>query len=358
MEKKILTILAAIIVLTVLVAGGALYWLELSKTQPAVSQKNTRTITDALGRQVQIPVNPQRVVTTYPPLTTEVYMLAPDKLVGWQTKPSGKYMKAQYANLPVVGGWYGLWTGKYEEFLVQKPDLILVNADVGLATIDEHQKRFAPVPIVAVNDTTNELKLEPTIRFMGDILNENDQADKLISFYHRVQQDVEKRVSNVPADTGRRVYYAEGPKGLSTDPKGADHTQLIEITHGHNVADVQMKPGYGMTPVSMENVLQWNPEVIIVENAAFYQSVYNDTLWQEIPAVKNHRVYYMPHDPFPWFDRPPGVSCIIGFPWTLNVIYPELATDMDLKGYVREFYSTFYHYDLTDAELEKILASG
>ena len=357
MEKKKMLLLAAAIIL-VAVCCATYVWLGATSSQPVTDGKNTRIITDALGRQVVIPVNPQRVVTTYPPLTTMVYMLAPDKLIGWQTKPLGQYMKPKYSNLPVVGGWYGLWTGKYEEFLLQKPDLILVNADVGRATIEEHQARFSPIPVVAVNDTTNELKLEPSIRLMGDILNENNQANELISFYNRAQQDVAQRVSNVSADTGRRVYYAEGPQGLATDPKGADHTQLIEITHGYNVANVQMKPGYGMTPVSMENILQWNPEVIIVENPVFFKSVYNDTLWKDIPAVKNHRVYLMPHAPSPWFDRPPGVSCIIGFPWTLSVIYPELTTDMNLKGYVKEFYSKFYHYDLTDNEVAQLLSTG
>lgn len=357
MEKKKILILAAAII--VIAACCATYvWLGATGSHPVTDGKNTRIITDALGRQVEIPVNPQRVATTYPPLTTEVYMLAPDKLIGWQTKPLGQYMQPKYTNLPVIGGWYGLWTGNYENFVVQNPDLILINADVGLTTIEDHQARFAPVPVVAVNDTTDELKLEPTIRFMGDILNETEQADELVSFYHRVQQDVAKRVSNVSADTGRRVYYAEGPQGLSTDPKGSWHTQLIEITHAYNVANVQMKPGYGMTPVSMENILQWNPDIIIVENPDFYKIVYNESSWKDIPAVKNHKVYLMPHAPFPWFDRPPGVSCIIGFPWTLNVIYPELATDMDLKGYVREFYSKFYHYDLTDEEVATLLATG
>lgn len=68
--------------------------------------------------------------------------------------------------------------------------------------------------------------------------------------------------------------------------------------------------------VSMEMVLIWNPNVIITISSDFYNSVYNNQLWQNITAVKNKQVYLTPQDPFNWFESPPGANTIIGIPWT------------------------------------------
>jgi len=111
----------------------------------------------------------------------------------------------------------------------------------------------------------------------------------------------------------------------------------------------------GMTPVSMEQVTKWNPEVIIVGDPGFYGTIYNDSLWQVIPAVKNHRVYLVPQSPFTWFDRPPGVNRIIGIPWTAKVLYPDKFRDVDMPALTKEFYSKFYHYDLSDSEVNSLL---
>ena len=111
----------------------------------------------------------------------------------------------------------------------------------------------------------------------------------------------------------------------------------------------------GMTPVSMEQVTTWDPDIIIVGDPGFYKTIYNDTLWMPIKALKNHRVYLVPQSPFTWFDRPPGVNRIIGIPWTAKVLYPDKFSDMDLPALTKEFYSKFYHYNLTDNEVNTLL---
>ncbi|WP_269848860.1 ABC transporter substrate-binding protein [Methanosarcina horonobensis] len=89
-----------------------------------------------------------------------------------------------------------------------------------------------------------------------------------------------------------------------TDPSGSQHSQVIDICGGINVADCPLTPGNGMTQVSIEQVIEWNPEVIITSNPQFYSTVYSDSLWVSVDAVKNKRVYLAPQNPFCWIDRP------------------------------------------------------
>ena len=70
------------------------------------------------------------------------------------------------------------------------------------------------------------------------------------------------------------------------------------------------------------------------------------------------QVYLAPQSPFNWFENPPGANTIIGIPWTAKVLYPDKFKDMDLKNLTKEFYSEFYHYNLTDGDVSNILSSS
>ena len=105
MEKKIKVIILLLIVLVV--AGIATHLFLTPSTVETVGSKN---VTDMIGRDVEIPASVSNVVATSPPMTTVLYMIAPDKLkaVNFQwTDDEMKYVPSQYQNLPVVGGWYG-----------------------------------------------------------------------------------------------------------------------------------------------------------------------------------------------------------------------------------------------------------
>ena len=102
-------------------------------------------------------------------------------------------------------------------------------------------------------------------------------------------------------------------------------------------AGVEEQKGYGHSPVSMEQVLRWNPEVIItgydhtLRRESSTQSVWTDARWKSVAAVRTHQVYETPQYPFCWIDRPPSVNRIIGIKWLANLFYPEL-----------------FHYDMRD----------
>lgn len=329
----------------------------------SISQDGNITITDMVDRTVTVPSEISNVVATSPPMTTMVYMLTPDKLGGlnyqW-TDIEKEYVNSKYLNLPVIGGWFGRQDGSYEQIISVNPDLVIEGAmgDVDLATVNERQTKFGTIPVVGVTDNSDVTKITPSIEFMGKLLGAEDKANKLIDFTNKYLDKTEKVSSSIPDNERKKVYYAEGDEGLQTDPSGSLHAQLIDIVGGKNVADIQMQEGVGQVDVSIEQVIKWNPEVIITTSTDFYQKVYNNSKWADIDAVKNKQVYLSPQSPFKWFDRPPGANIIIGIPWTAKVIYPDKYSDIDLKSEVKMFYKEFYHYDLSDEDVVNILKSS
>lgn len=361
------------IVAIILVAAGAFVYLNNGTPAPAQNESQTRQVTDMAGRTLTIPTTIDSVAATSPPVANLIYMLAPDKLAGWNSAMNTtKYMPDKYRGLSTIGGWYGTFTGNYETFITLDPDMVLEaysanNLDMTGAeansSINVRQANMGSIPVIALTDSTDSTNYVPEIRFLGDLLggDAKTNADKLIAFYTKVITRVNTTTATIPDSEKKCVYYAEGTKGLQTEPRGAAHAQLIDICGGYNVCDipVSLGNGMGMTSVSMEQVIQWDPEVIICSDATFYASIYNDTLWKDIPAVKNKQVYMVPKAPLSWMDRPPGVNQIIGIPWLAKVLYPDKYQDVDMNSLAKEFYSDFYHYDLTDDQVTGILkASG
>jgi len=321
----------------------------------------TVQITDMLGRQLTVPENISSVVATSPPSTILVYMIAPEKLAGWNFINNFNHtlMDEKYLSLPVIGGWFGTQSGNYETMINMSPDIVIEGYTTDgkiQETIKRRQEMFGSIPVVAIDGSIIFVtKSDPTIEYVGDLLDCEDQAEKLIEFRSSILTKINESVKDIPEDKRVRVYYAEGPNGLMTDPSGSQHSQVIDICGGINVADCPLTPGNGMTQVSLEQIMSWNPEAIITSSQQFYRAVSSDPLWASIQAVKNKRIYLAPQNPFCWIDRPQGPHLIIGTAWTAKMLYPDLFTNMDLDGLTREFYSEFFHENLTDNELNMLL---
>lgn len=348
-----------ILILAILIVLGVITHLFL--TPSTVENSGSKNITDMIGRAIEIPNSLNKVVATSPPMTTVVYMIAPEKLTAlnfeW-TDDEKVYVPSKYHGLPNIGGWYGTQDGSYEEFIASEPDIVIESIDEGgdgdLSTVNERQSKFGKIPVVAVNDTTSVEKVDSSISFIGEVIGAQDNAKKLTDFNDKYLDEVHKKSSQI--SDKKNVYYAEGNDGLKTNPSGSVHGQLIDLVGGNNVANSlsQGNTSSGVQ-VSIEQVISWNPDVIITTDPDFYAKVYNDSNWQSINAVKNHEVYLSPQSPFKWFDRPVGANMIIGVPWTAKVIYPDQYEDIDMVGATKEFYSNFYHYDLSDNQAKQIL---
>lgn len=75
--------------------------------------------------------------------------------------------------------------------------------------------------------------------------------------------------------------------------------------------------------------------------------------WSQISAVKNHRVYKIPLGVYAW--SPPNAERALLLKWAAKRNLPEKFKDIDMSELVTDFYKEFFQYDLSQAEIEKIL---
>jgi iron complex transport system substrate-binding protein len=372
LKSKIFTIVAAMSICTTLTIGfTACSSKTTSQTNSSAAEqkKTTQEIVDMAGRKVTIPSQIKKVYSTSPIGTTFMYTLAPEKIAGVNYKLSEgekKFTNASYNKLPVLGGNFGQGqTINKEELLKVKPDIILNMGDLTKTTVAESDKIQTDIGIPVIYVTGDLDKLDKAYEFMGKITGDASKAKELGDYCKKTYDEIKGIAAKIPEDKKIKVYYAEGPKGLQTDPKGSSHTQLLDLVGASNIADLEVKQGYGRNEMSIEQLIKWNPETILVcfeqsfvsASQNPYKLITSDSSWSHIKAVQNKKVYVIPYLPYNWFDRPPSVMRILGAKWLGNLLYPD-NYKYDMKAETKEFYDKFFHVKVTDQQYEEIIANA
>lgn len=322
---------------------------------------HTRKIIDMAGREVSVPQKIEKVFSTSAAGSVFIYTLAPEKLVGWNwdlTPEEKKFISPPYQNMPNLGSWSGKNTANIEEILKIYPDVIISMGYVDATAVSQADQIQAQlgIPVVLVDGELT--RLDKAYEFAGELLGARPRARELGAYCRETVNAITSNAKLIPQDRQVRVYYAEGPTGLQTEARGSEHTRVLDLVGGVNVAAIPGERGKGMASVSLEQVLSWNPEVILTwskTHGGAYDLILTDPKWKSIKAVKTGRVYEVPHGPFNWFDRPPSVNRLLGLKWLASLLYPE-TFDYNLAAEVKEFYARFYHYRLSDEELSELLA--
>lgn len=331
---------------------------QAEKTSEAADAAGEREITDMAGRTVVVPDEIETVFSSSTVTAIFMYTLAPDKLLGWNyelNELEKSIILEEYHDLPNFGMGDSI---NYEAVIAADPT-IAVNVgtinDKMISDCDKLSKSLG-VPVVAVDGDLSASA--EAYRFMGELLGEEEQAEKLASYAEKTFADIEKM--EVPEDKKVRIYYGNGEDSLETAPAGSAHGQIIDMVNAVNVADLEMGEG-SRVQISAEQLLAWDPDVIVVNGepkadmsgASAAKAILANPDYASLKAVQDQQVYGTPNTPFSWMDRPMGPNRIVGIRWLSGLIYPEYL-NYNVDEEVKEFFDLFYHVQLTDEKLENI----
>ncbi len=326
------------------------------------TEPETFIFTDSTGREVDLPRNITKVASAGPLANIMIYSVKPEVIVGWSSKPAKsaqKYIDQAYWDLPEYGKFYGNTADfNREALMASAPEVII---DVGewdeeyKKDLDNLQAQIGiPVVLVEANLEQNPA----AYRTIGELLGEPERGETLATYCEEALNDAKEKVASIPEADRKTVYYGERETGLSTIISGTIHAQIYELVGAEIVVDtgsVQVERGGGT--VSMEQVLAWEPDVIMFAQDSIYGTVADDPSWTALGAIKNGAYYEIPTEPYNWLGRPPGPNRMIGVRWLGNLLYPEVF-EYDIQKEVKDFFSLFYHYELTDAEVQDMLRNS
>jgi iron complex transport system substrate-binding protein len=321
--------------------------------------QDTKKIADSAGRSVEIPKRIFRVMAAGPPASILLYTLAPEKMIGWVRTPTPAekvFLKESARDLPEYGRLTGRGgTANLENVLSFKPDLIIDIGGVGptYVSLANNVQEQTKIPYVLLDGTFT--KIPQMYRLLGDLLDVKDRAEELARYADETLHGLQARLAGIPEVERPRVYYGRGVNGLETGLAGSINLEVLERVGAINVAAAAGTGG--LTRVSMEQILSWNPDVLLALDPAFYRSVGTDPLWASVKAVQDKRIYLAPNLPWGWFDAPPGVNRLIGVRWLTSILYPKQFPE-NLQATTRQFYKLFYQVDLTNEEVAMLLTNA
>lgn len=331
------------------------------KKLSAGQKSETKIVTDLVGNQVQMKANVEKIAVVPIPWATIVYAVdgSGQKIVGMH--PSA--MKAYQSNIlksmaPEMSNINSTFVDNnfninYEEVAKIKPDVVVIwdyQPEIG--------KKLAElgIPAVAIKYGTLE-DVQKGIKLVGEIINQQARAEQLIQYHQATNSYLKSKESGLADKHKPRVLYLKDEQ-LQVAVGDSVNRIMIETAGGINVAN----EGSGQwAKVTMEQVMAWNPEVIVISNFSnvlpedLYVNKFSGQDWSKIDAVKNKRVYKAPMGIYRW--DAPCVETPLMMKWLGKVLQPEAFTDYDMRGELKSFYQTFFNYKLSDGELDQILNS-
>lgn len=323
---------------------GLMLALVLASTTVFGAAGGTRTVKDMTGHTVTIPARVSRVAVGGA-LNQMVLMLgSPQKIVATATAVQSNPMFVKiYPQIKGVTAPFVIADANVEQLLATRPEVIFGGGDA---------LRGLGIPVVEVSLRDPE-EIKQAVRLVAEVLGPAEQkiAARFCREYDANIKRVTERTKGIPEAKRLKVYYA-GNKALTSDGKNSITTSWIEMAGGINVAAEAGLDGVGRM-VSLEDVIGWNPDVIIATGAATREEMLRNPQWKRIEAVVKHRVYLNPKGVYLWSVR--SAEEALQTLWVAKALYPDLFTDLDLGREVKRFYEVYYKYRLSDLEVGEIL---
>lgn len=361
--KKTLALLLALLMVLSLAACGAEKTAEPAPAEkveapaePAPAEKaeepavsTTRVITDALGRQVEIPAEVNSIVPlgNAPRLCT--YLQLQDKCVAITQSDLSESVFTAYSwasregwlDLPIAAsGGYGVFHP--EVILEANPDVILCTYEADIVASIEEQTGL-PVVAVAQGKLFGE-DYEQSLRILAEVCGVEERAEEIITFLNACLEDLSERTADIPEEEKPLLLGSAATfrGGHGIQGVYVDHP-VFSAVHARDAAvGLEKQPFDTGVEVDKEVILEWNPEVLFLDagNLGLVEAEYAEdpAYFEQLSAVENGRVYQCPNSTSNYtnLEIPLVNAYYVGM-----TLYPEAFADVDFEEKAEEIFSFF-----------------
>jgi len=281
----------------------------MTATRRAVTAAGLALALSGCGRTARSPAPVRDVIAAGQPAALLIWALARDRLLAWPRKPSPAALAVlppQAAALPELGNLAGHGPpADLDAVATLKPRLILDygDADPAHRALGARLSDRLDVEWRVIDGALG--RTPQALREAGDLLGVQSRADEIADLAHRTLDAWRA------APSGPSFYYARGADGLETAFHGALAAEVLEGAGWTNVA----VGGQGVGRIVSEQVLTWDPEVIVTLDAALADLIAASPDWRRRRDGGRRRLLLLPSTPFGWIDRPPSLNRLLGCAW-------------------------------------------
>ena len=336
---------------------------------PSDNNSEVRLITDVWGRNIEIPIDIETIVTLGPGATRiATYLDVVDRIIGAETQTAtcnvlmdfSPVIQERFRSLPIVGrgGGSGENNAYVEELILLAPDVILAAFSPEAA---EELQAQSNIPVIAVRYSSTKLANETffaAMRVFGEVMGEQARAEEVLSYIEALRADLSNRTAHIPDSEKPRVYAGAitfaGQRGF-----GGTYSNFGPLTaiHAHNLADTALEAGF--YEVDFEQILKWDPDVIFLDpgNISLVNAEYesNPIFFRSLRAVQVGRVYALPAFNF---SATNVTYALMNAYFAGTILFPEQFADIDIAEKSAEILSFFLGMNTFDIMAEGGLFFG
>ena len=351
LKKAIALLLALAMVFALAACGKQQDANDKTDDSADTTEPTTRVITDALGRQVEIPAEVKKIVPLGNTPRMISYLGLADIVVGIEeceiaTSPIQAYAYPhveKWSTLPNCGTNAMGETAYYpEQIMLANPDVILTtdNADVA----DNLQTQIG-LPVVCVDQGSLFAEsYEQSLRILADVCGVSDRAETIISYINSCLEDLAARSADIDISEKPTVLAAGATfkGGHSIDGVYTNYA-VFEILEANDVAEeIAGQKGSSGVMVEKEQILAWDPEIIFFDSGSMglVRADYaeNPGYFEQLQAVRNGELYQWPNSTWHWSNvEIPLVSAY----YVGCMLYPERFADVDFEAKASEIFDMF-----------------
>ena len=342
-------------------SGGESSGGDAEQKTTAEATAETVEFTDDLGRTVELPAKIERIAPSGSTANQVLLTMAPDLMVGLATDPSEaelKYFGEELADLPVFGAAFG---GKgdinREALAAAEPQVIIDTGEAkeGLEEDMDTLQEQLGIPVVFVECAISDYGA--AYETLGKLLGMEERGNELAAYCRNAYDEVQDVMASIPEEERANLLYILGEDGTNVLGKGVFQAQVVDMCADNlAVMDNASNQGQG-SETSLEQIALWNPDIIVFASGSIYDTVGDDPAWDGIAAIDNGNYYEAPGTPYNWLNYPPTVNQVMGMQWLPRLLYPDKFDD-SIADVTKSYYSTFYGYDLSDEELDELIANA
>lgn len=314
----------------------------------------TRVVTDMAGREVTLSGTISRIATVGAVGVLNGFVFAMGQaskvVTGLPERfdvPSWKY---QYVVAPNIKGLPKIQLAdgspNIEELLKLAPDVVFTMNMPQVTTMEN-----AGLNVIYLSWTQPE-DVKQAMTLLGEIFDEQQRAADYIKYFDDTLIRVKNITDNIPSAEKTSVLYGS----LS----GMSNPHIISewwiSAAGGLSATGEIHTSTESVEFHVEDLLQWNPQVIFLSSPADMDTVYTDTRFASISAIQNERVYITPKGVHIWGNR--NIEQPLTVLWAGSRLYPEAFKDINIYSEVKNFYATFFDTVITDAQVDEILGGN
>ena len=313
-------------------------------------------LTDVVGRKVELPKSPERVVVVgqgaFMVLHT-LYMFpeARPKIVATELRQASNGAFIDFIDPTFKQKGILEMNAGPEQIATYKPDLAIIKstADVKLAAGLEQ----LGIPVVYVGLETPEM-IYKDVENLGLVFGNPARAKAINAFYQDRVRKLADKTAGIDDKSKPRVLTIDykdrsGQVAVSVAPEAWMQTIEVKLAGGAPVWTEASVGGSGWIVVNMEQVARWNADKVFViaflspNPAEVIAKLKADAQWKDLKAVKSNEVYAYAQDIFAWDT--PDTRWILGTMWMAKQIHPDRFKDIDLNQEVRAFFTELYGMD-------------